>query len=237
MAKEVRSIDVANDAEEFYINAYRRFGWELVSSQRVYNQDTTPVGAITYKGEHTDYTYVRTETYTTDFTKLLFERERKMAHYAELVELEDEFWENCAVVSKGRPSQPPNITNIKRYANWQAPDIRTKAEKRIPHIMFGVLMAVIFFLTMSPHTSGMWNEGASSIALFNGLGITAILWWLTCFVIRWGILIIAALNPNSRYRARLEAIYNDWLESIELYDTCYHRMEIILLEANDLLDE
>ena len=84
MAKEVKSIDVSNSQEETYINIYQSFGWELKSSQRVFNRDSR----LKSEGDS-----LYTETTTTDFTKLVFEREKKIPNYGELVDLEEEFWE------------------------------------------------------------------------------------------------------------------------------------------------
>ncbi len=83
MAMEIKTLDIKNEAEAETIEFWTQFGWNLKSSQRVYNKDT-------HLERRGDDTYSVTET--VDYTKLVFERDKNGPHYAEIVALEDEFF-------------------------------------------------------------------------------------------------------------------------------------------------
>ena len=242
MAKEIRSIDVANEVEEFYIENYQRFGWKLVSSQRVYNQSSTPVGAVTYKGEYRDYTDVRSETYITDFTKLLFERERNMPHYEKLVELEDEFWELTETALPGRPPLPHFQFTIEDWVKTvdPVPDLHTVFDIIALKLMLaGLPIGLVLILLINAFF--YFNDAlACSILLLSVLS----------FVV--GLILdsdkrlvkIALKKPHSKYRKRLEAKYREYrveyyqkLKEVENYDRTIQRMKWIVSNANNLLGQ
>lgn len=233
MAKDIKSIDVQNDAEEFYIELFQKFGWELKSSQRVFNQNTTPVGAISYEG----YTYVHSETNTVDFTKLVFERDKKIPHYNELVELEAEFWDLSQIVSAGKPNLPPQATTMEGWANYAEPELRSKAEKRIPHIIFGILLPIEIYTPMLLTEFGIiQTEQFPASMLLLSVGLTILIWKLVCSSRRKHALRSAIRPGNSKYRQRLAALYEEVIDRIDTYDRSYRRMGEIVIEAEDLLE-
>lgn len=232
MAKEIKSLDVENDAEEFYIDIFQKFGWELKSSQRIFNQSTTPVSAISYKG----YTHIESETETVDFTKLVFEREKKIPNYDRLVELENEFWKLSEVVAVDRPNLPPHATTMAGWANYTEPELRTKVERRLPHILFGLMLPIELYTPLALVELGKLPVSENLMTfIFFGIGITILAWKLTTLFLRKNALRSAIHTPHSKYRNRLERLYNRVIDQIELYDYSSQRMGEIVNQAASLL--
>lgn len=85
MAKQTKSLTCHPDAEQSVIEVWQTFGWELFSTQEVRDTDSH-----LEQGLFDDSIY--SVTTTTHYIKLTFQREpEKVAHYAELKKLEDEF--------------------------------------------------------------------------------------------------------------------------------------------------
>lgn len=236
MAQEIRSIDVDNDSEEFYINIYQKFGWQLKSSQRIFNQDSHAVGAVTYK----NYTYVHTETDTVDFTKLVFERDRKMLNYEEIIELENEFWELAEIVADGRPPMPKNAETLEGWARHFEPDVRTYDDKKKLHIVFGILLGIVLLspAILSEYLLDELSIDGQILAWIIIISAVTIgfAWFFGNKFARKIALNIALNNKQSLYRGRLEFQYEDVVEQIEMYDQSAERMKNILMSAEDLLE-
>lgn len=79
---EYKTRDVNNEDEASTIEFWSRFGWTLKSSQRVYNKDTH----LESSGNG-----LRSVTETTDFTRLVFERDKGMPNYSQIAELENRY--------------------------------------------------------------------------------------------------------------------------------------------------
>lgn len=136
MAKETRIIELENDDVAIYITLMQNFGWELKTSQRIFNQNSRPVGGISYE----NVTYIHTETETIDFTQLTLERDTKQPHYHRLVSLEEEFmklWDNSP---DERPAEPKNILDIETWTKRNMPRIVSKAWFFIPWVILTLLM-------------------------------------------------------------------------------------------------
>ena len=112
MAIEIKSVDVSNSQEEAYINIYQSFGWELKSSQRVFNRDSR----LTSEGDK-----LYSETTTTDFTKLVFEREKKIPNYDEITELEKEFW---ILSDVDKPEMAKPTGTVREWGKRTSPKLR-----------------------------------------------------------------------------------------------------------------
>lgn len=82
MARETKSITVAPSDEQDAIEIWQVFGWELLSSQEIFNKDT-------HKETRNDGIY--DVTTTTNYVKLVFSRETTMPNYAQIVALEREY--------------------------------------------------------------------------------------------------------------------------------------------------
>ena len=83
MAKETKSITVSPQEEQNTIEIWQIFGWELLSSQEVFNKDS-------HVETRSDGVYNITST--TNYVKLLFSRENTIPNYSQLVALEKEFY-------------------------------------------------------------------------------------------------------------------------------------------------
>ena len=90
MAMEIKTLEIKNSEEQSTIEFWTQFGWQLKSSQRVYNKDS-------HLESRGDSTYSVTET--VDFTKLVFERDKNGPNYSKIVELEKEYFSKAATLS------------------------------------------------------------------------------------------------------------------------------------------
>ena len=80
---ETKTLKVANSAEESTISLMQQFGWSLLSSQDVNNTDShleNRNGSI--------YSVTTSEKYV----KLVFNRDKDMANYSQIVKLENEYY-------------------------------------------------------------------------------------------------------------------------------------------------
>lgn len=231
MAMEFKSIDVNNEDEGKFIQAFQSFGWKLKSSQRVFNQSTTPTAAISYE----NYTYIHSETETIDFTKLVFERDKNIESYSHLVELEQEFFDLNQDVSGGKPYIPPHVTNMESWAKHFEPDLRTSAERKRMHIFFGILLVLtLFSLVVLTETISEHNAFIIMYVLLLFLGFVIVMWRMTAKLSKSIALRKAIKNPSSVYRARLEHLYNDVIQAVIEYEENIDRMREILHEAQYL---
>ena len=107
--KDIKSLEVAPEDEEKTIQLWQCFGWEMKSTQRVKTQD-----AQMYTGQNSDRTTSYYETTKgVDFFELTFERDPERNNYAELVELEKQYYTPLpsipapASISNPTPPSPP----------------------------------------------------------------------------------------------------------------------------------
>lgn len=235
MAKEIKTLNVDNDQEEKVIKVFQSFGWELKSSQRVYNQDSYADGAITYE----DVTFIHNTTETVDFTKLVFEREKKMPHYDELVELEREFWRTAAKTPTQKPYLPPHAETMEDWGRHFEPDLRSSGEKNRHNIIFGVLLAIwfIIFAAFESTTSSFIGDNALA-AGFIILGAALIISiWIITYKHSYRKALEIALKPHpSPYRFTLEEEYNAIIFQITAYENGVQYMSELLQEAEEYLD-
>ncbi len=80
--EEIESIRCSLANEEYYTQSYRLFGWTLLSSQEINNQDST----VRVVGD-----YIVTQTTRIQYVKLTFKRDTNMPNYQRLCELQEEF--------------------------------------------------------------------------------------------------------------------------------------------------
>lgn len=141
MSWEIKSVDVENEEEEKVITVFQSFGWKLKSSQRVFNQSSTPRGAISYE----NLTCIHSETETIDFTKLVFERDTKMPNYDEIVELEEEFWELSSECPTARPIEP-ELMDFEKWVDKANPSAFSKSSKIRTSFLFYIISGIVFGL-------------------------------------------------------------------------------------------
>lgn len=82
MSQETRSIQVAPSEEQSTIELYQLFGWELKSSQEIFNQSSH----LERDGDS-----INQVTTTTNYVKLVFQRDTEMKNYRELADLERQY--------------------------------------------------------------------------------------------------------------------------------------------------
>ncbi len=82
MAKETKSISVHPDNEQSTIDLYQTFGWELQSSQEIFNKDSH----LERDGDN-----INSVTTTTNYVKLVFARNTEMKNYRQLADLENRY--------------------------------------------------------------------------------------------------------------------------------------------------
>lgn len=80
---ESKSITVAPEKEQDAINDLQLFGWTLANSQEVRDTHTTI---------ENDFEDIYAVTRTTNYVKLLFQRDKNIANYAEICKLEKEYF-------------------------------------------------------------------------------------------------------------------------------------------------
>lgn len=87
MARTTFSVNVEPNMEAVTIKNYEAFGWEVMSSQRVFNEHQE------YKGDYTigNTVYQNFETKKTDFVKITFSREKDYPNKDVLLPLEIEY--------------------------------------------------------------------------------------------------------------------------------------------------
>lgn len=88
---ESTSLSVLPNDEQEAIDTYQKFGWELKSSQEIFNKDS-------HNERRGDSVYNVTET--TNYVKLVFQRDKDMPYYKQICELENKYLE----VMNNKPS-------------------------------------------------------------------------------------------------------------------------------------
>ncbi len=137
MSVEIKTLNVANSQEDSTIQQYLDFGWTLKSSQRIYNKDSH----LESRGEET---YSVTET--TDFTKLVFERETNIPNYRILSKLEREYLITQDSLPEDKPQCPRDIGNITDFAKYNE---NTLHLTRITKWAFALIGAILLQIVIS----------------------------------------------------------------------------------------
>lgn len=97
MAKfESKSISVAPAQEQDVIAKHEMFGWQLLSSNEVYNQDSH----LEQRGDE-----IWNVTNTTNYVKLVFQRDTEIPNIEKIRSLEKEYW-HYNEISAVYPSAP-----------------------------------------------------------------------------------------------------------------------------------
>ena len=226
---EVKSLDVENNAEEFYIHLYHMFGWQLKSSQRVFDRDTHPKAAFSYE----NLTYIYSETDEVDYTKLVFERNTHMPNYRRIAELESEFFELMEDRTDSRPAEPPPLMT---YSEWFA---KTKPSPLswLYKLVLTLSLAIVFSFFCSKIAGIDW--------ILTVITVVLPLMCVPCYAI------VAILNSCLRkavvkgsaagtaFQEKYEE-YKEWhaqqLENIEFYDYVTARIPELLEELNQLVN-
>lgn len=231
MSLEIKSVDVENEEEEKVITVFQSFGWKLKSSQRVFNQSSTPRGAISYE----NLTYIHSETQTIDFTKLVFERDTKMPNYDEIVELEEEFWALCANFSEP-PYMPPDVHTMEDWATHFYPDLRTSKDKNKIHFIHGIILLTYFIIFVFIVNSSIINS-SSLLILFTFFAIIGWSWHHSLNRCREKVFKIALKSEDSVYLSMLKERYDNVIKKIQKHEHCVSRVAEIHKRTAELIEK
>lgn len=236
MSLEIKSVDVENEEEEKVITVFQSFGWKLKSSQRVFNQSSTPRGAISYE----NLTYIHSETQTIDFTKLVFERDTKMPNYGEIVELEEEFWELSSECPNDRPIEP-ELLDFKEWINKTKPSAFPKSKK--------IMLSILFYCALPILVSIISG-------LFGGITVGFFIFFIVLLLIPINVMfsyfLIYLCNSkilkqdlnsiDSTYYKELQSQYSEYADNIKAlqeaaisYDDRINKMRHLIWKSENLL--
>ena len=157
MAMEIKTLEIKNSEEESTIEFWTQFGWQLKSSQRVYNKNS-------HLESRGDSTYSVTET--VDFTKLVFERDKNGPNYSKIVELEKEYFSKAATLSN-KPTVGVTYDSLEKWARATKQDVRNGVQKALFYIMLigGIALVALLEVFNSPITMALQVAGIVSIVL------------------------------------------------------------------------
>lgn len=236
MSIEIKTMDIANEAEELCINLYQSFGWKLKSSQRVFNQTSRPVGTISAG----NVAYVHSETETVDFTKLVFERETTMENYGKLCQLEREYFNLVDALPDNPPAYSSDIP-IEEWAKSYRPDVSGFIGQFLSFVVVAaiagaVILAVAAGIDDTPIIE-QFKEEPEALLFFpvpclalGGLGS----FLSSRIIFRPAALKKALKDKNSNERAKLESQYKYMREAALEYEGQLAQMDEILEEARAL---
>ena len=235
MAFEIKTMDVTNEAEAYFIELYGSFGWRLKSSQRVFNKTSRPVGTVSYGS----VSYVHTQTETVDFTKLVFERDTSMENYERLESLESQYFALQSML----PEKEPEYSSTIGMEEWvkDEPEIVNESRSYLPAAILGSLLGfaiiciIIAVLYRDNDASfieifkSMW--GVVFLSPIVGLPFAYFAVQIVYGIINKKALKIALSDPSSAERAELERQYQKMHAEAVAYGENKARMILILAEA------
>ena len=223
--KEIKSLDVASNEETVWIELYQNFGWTYKSSQRVFAKDTHL--------ERRDYSVVQV-TETTDFTKIVFERDQDTKNYPQLVSLEQEFY---ALTSR-IPDQPPRYydkcATLEEWASAAKP-VLLKTGMGIITVLFTVILFGLLVGYDALINQVQITLSSALMMLFPSLIVSVIIAYIYDSIRSRAALREALSNPNSKYRAELDRKYLQLLNEIDDYNTLVERREQVFNTATMLV--
>lgn len=227
MAMETKILEVKNSEEASTIQYWARFGWNLKSSQRVYNKNSH----LEKRGDD-----IVSVTETVDFTKIILERDMSNPNYSEIVKLEKEYFSLEKVEPATAPVGKMLIKDV--WAKSNKPDYRSTFEKILFFLLLigGILLLAVFeqfdsALTMTIQVIGV---------------IAIIASFVTKSIFKNSKIKKALANADDQLAKRLNADYNDYcnrfessrqaaLANAEKYQRAQHRMPEILKELQNLI--
>lgn len=152
MAKETKSISIVPSEEQDTIELWQKFGWELVSSQEIFNRDSH----LEQSGDS-----VNTVTTTTNYVKLVFARDKEMKNYSEIVDLENRF--NNVSFPIRKSAKPLFILGVVGGAAGFGL-ITEKPVIGVPLLIIGVAVLILGFVKKSKNNKIYNAEYSAAIA-------------------------------------------------------------------------
>lgn len=226
MALEYKTLNVKNSAEDATVRYWTMFGWQLQSSQRVYNKDS-------HLESRGDSTYSVTET--VDFTKLVFQRDKNMPNYKDICRLEAEYLSTEAKVqSFQEPTSIKSYSDIESYAKEAHPMINSKNWIFVLIAVAGIAFALFAGFCFD-------NMALSAVGFIGGIAVTVI----ACIVSskqNKAIIAEALDNRKSETFAKLQKRYdehcnnaNKYADIINEHKANQRRLAEIINELEDLI--
>lgn len=109
MAKiETKSVSVLPREEQDVIKFYEKFGWTVQSSQEIFNRDTRDEVRKNTMGDDELWNV----TTTTNYVKIIFQRDKEIDNYKKLCELQEEYETNEFIFKKAPGIMPGKILSI-----------------------------------------------------------------------------------------------------------------------------
>mgnify|MGYP004461237845 CR=1 FL=1 len=100
---ESTSLSVSPKEEQSVIELHQKFGWELKSSQEIFNKDS-------HNERRGDSVYNVTET--TNYVKLVFQRDKDMPYYKQICELENKYYSTIKSEPRNASSYAVTVLGI-----------------------------------------------------------------------------------------------------------------------------
>ena len=101
---ESKTVDMPAGSEDQVASLLQDFGWQIQSSQRIYNKDSHLERDLA--GD------LISVTETTDFVRVVFQRDQNMVNYPKLKQLYEEYEENAPESSWNYLSTSPDIQDL-----------------------------------------------------------------------------------------------------------------------------
>lgn len=158
MAMEIKTLEVKNSEEQSTIEFWAQFGWQLKSSQRIYNKDSH----LERRGDN-----VVSVTETVDFTKIVLERDKSGPNYEKIAALEKEYFSLKASLPAVKPTLDKTYESLEEWAKATKPDVRNKGQKTAFLVMLigGIALVALLEIFNSPVTMAIQALGIVSIVL------------------------------------------------------------------------
>ena len=210
MSVEIKSVDVANEAEEVRINFYQHFGWKLKSSQRVSDR----AGGV-------------------DFTKLVLERDTNINNYQEICELEQQ----CYAILEEIDEMPDFVgqfhssISIEEWAKMGEPQVGGAT-----HVLWGFIGAVIGGL-IGLINAGGFSEGMEGPILGLGLIGFLVLFFIVRKFLKTNSWKVGLRFPSSMIGKRMKKLYDDMIEVELEYEAMEEKIAALSEEAAAMLEE
>lgn len=238
MAMEIKTLDVSNEKEQETIQFWMQFGWNLKSSQRVYNKDSH----LEARG---DSTYSVTET--VDYTRLVFERDKNGPNYQRLVTLEQEYFNLLQTIPDKRPSRPfvdHAYRNAEEWVKSDKPNLSSTLQRAI--LAGGLIAGIILFSLLYDHQP-KGSAGANLCML--GVTVVVIGFFVLRSIFKRRAIAGVLSGTNAKAKARMETLYKEYQKKraaqmravkeyekeAEEYDRKMERMGQILAELDTLI--
>lgn len=225
MAMEFKTVEVKNELQQATIEFWTQFGWNLKSSQRIYNKSS-------HLEQRASSTYSVTET--VDFTRLVFERDKNGPNYSQIARLENEWLSLSAKLPASRPAVGTLSASIDGWAKETKPDVRSKMDKFLSTI--AVCGGIVLWFV-----AAIWDEPLTTVMQVVGL-VAIVAGLILKFVMKKSKLTAAINHTDSEAEATLEILYADAqkkhskeLEAANQYDMQAKKMKEIMIELESLI--